>query len=376
MSHPTLRVLFLTRYPMEGASSRYRVHQYVPYLESLGVACDVQPFMDDAMYRLSFSPGHTLRKAWATVRACWRRLSKLRHAGAYDIVYLQRELFPFGPPFFERLLKQRGAVLFFDYDDALFIKKPSRYNPLATVLRSAGKTFTLFGLVDCVVAGNNWLRDRAREHGACAVTLDVAEDTQRIRMHAPHTNERPVTIGWLGSKSTVKYLREIEPVLQEVARRYPGVRFEVVGGGDFSQAGVPWVVTEWSLESELEALARFDIGLMPLPNEDWAKGKSGGKARTYMTAGVVPICAGIGYNLELIRDGETGFLCTTHEQWLDRICSAIEDAALRQRVATNARQDVEQRFSLTGQAQKMRSLFDTVLAAKAQGNPKEVHAGQ
>jgi glycosyltransferase involved in cell wall biosynthesis len=361
---------------MEGASSRYRVHQYVPYLEPLGVACDVQPFMDDAMYRLSFSPGHTLRKAWATARACWRRLSKLRHAGAYDIVYLQRELFPFGPPFFERLLKQRGAVLFFDYDDALFIKKPSRYNPLATVLRSAGKTFTLFGLVDCVVAGNNWLRDRAREHGACAVTLDVAEDTQRIRMHAPHTNERPVTIGWLGSKSTVKYLREIEPVLQEVARRYPGVRFEVVGGGEFSQAGVPWVVTEWSLESELEALARFDIGLMPLPNEDWAKGKSGGKARTYMTAGVVPICAGIGYNLELIRDGETGFLCTTHEQWLDRICSAIEDAALRQRVATNARHDVEQRFSLTGQAQKMRSLFDTVLAAKAQGNPKEVHAGQ
>lgn len=374
MNHAGLKVLFLTRYPLEGASSRYRVHQYVPYLESLGVACDVQPFMDDAMYRLSFSPGQTARKAWHTAKAIWRRLAKLRHAGSYDILYLQRELLPFGPPVLERLLKNRGSVLFFDYDDALFIKKPSRYNPLATALRSAEKTFAIFGLVDCVVAGNNWLRDRAREHGAYAVTLDVAEDTQRIGMHAPHSNERPVTIGWLGSKSTVKYLREIEPVLQEVARRYPQVRFEVVGGGEFAQAGVSWVATEWSMQNELDALARFDIGLMPLPNEDWAKGKSGGKARTYMTAGVVPICTAIGYNLELIRDGETGFLCTTHEQWLDRLVCAIEDAPLRQRIASQARQDVEQRFSLTGQAQKMRDLFDTVLARRAQHNAGAMHA--
>ena len=372
MSGQTLRVLFLTRYPYAGASSRYRVHQYIPALERLGVQCEVQSFMDDAMYRLSTTPGHTGRKIGMTLRATWRRLLALRQHRRYDIVYLQRELLPFGPPWLEAWLKRQGAVLFFDYDDALFIKKPSRYNPLATLLRSAGKTLAVFRLVNCVVAGNDWLRDRAAEQGAKAVTLEVAEDTQRIPMHAPHSNQRPVTIGWLGSPSTVKYLREITPVLQQLAARYPTLRFEIMGGGDFSMPGVPWVLNEWSLAGELEALARFDIGLMPLPQETWAQGKSGGKARTYMAAGVVPVCAAIGYNLQLIRHGETGFLCNTLDDWTLHLTQAIEDATLRQSVAEAARHDVEQRFSLEGQALALRQLFDDVLDQRtAQGAPAD-----
>ena len=125
-----------------------------------------------------------------------------------------------------------------------------------------------------------------------------------------------MTVGWLGSKSTVKYLRLIEPVLQELARAHPRTcasRSSVAASSQMD--GVPWVHTEWSLDAELQALQRFDIGLMPLPQEDWANGKSGGKARTYMAAGVVPVCQDIGYNRQLIRPGETGFLCTTPQQW-------------------------------------------------------------
>ena len=364
MSAPRIKVLFLTRYPAQGASSRYRVFQYLPALRKLGVDAHVQPFMDEAMYGLSFRPGNTLAKMLATLRACLRRLAVLRGFRQYDIVYMQRELFPFGPPLVERYLKERGALLCFDYDDALFIKKPSRYNPLATLLRSAGKTIDLFKLVDCVIAGNNWLRDKAREHGAVAVTVEVAEDTVRIPMHAPHSNDAPVTIGWLGSRSTVKYLREIEPVLRAVAQRFPNVRFEIMGGGEFHMEGVPWKITEWSLEGELEALARFDIGLMPLPREDWANGKSGGKARTYMAAGVVPMCANIGYNRELIRDGETGYLCDTLQQWEKRMAMLVCDAPLRQRVAEAARQDIERRFSPTRQAGELVAVFERLLAGR------------
>lgn len=362
-----LKVLFLTRYPLEGASSRYRVHQYLPALEALGVQCTVQSFMDEPMYRLSFSPGRTLAKAVMTLRATARRLRVLGGWRGYDLIYMQRELFPFGPPWVERWLHRRGAALLFDYDDALFIKKPSRYNPIATLLRSPSKTLDIFRLVDCVVAGNDWLRDRAIAEGGQALTLEVAEDTQRIAMHAPHSNQRPVTVGWLGSKSTVKYLRLIEPVLQDLARAHPGLRFEIVGGGEFEMVGVPWVHTEWSLDAELQALQRFDIGLMPLPQEDWANGKSGGKARTYMAAGVVPVCQDIGYNRQLIRSGETGFLCTTATQWRDTLERLVADAALRQQVAAAARADVERRFSLAGQAAAMRAVFDQVLSWRAAG---------
>jgi glycosyltransferase involved in cell wall biosynthesis len=345
---------------MAGASSRYRVYQYLPHFEAMGVQCRVQSFMSPVLYQLSFSKGRLLRKVWETGKAVLRRLAALANWRSYDIIYMQRELFPFGPPVVERFLRWRGATLVFDYDDALFIHKPSRYNPLASLLRSSDKVRQLFGIVHCVIAGNDWLRDEARKSGARAETVEVAEDTVRIRPHAPHTNDRPVTIGWLGSSSTVQYLRLIEPVLVDIAARNPRPRFEIMGGDDFRMEGVPWVLTPWSLEGELEALKRFDIGLMPLPSEDWAKGKSGGKARTYMAAGVVPVCSAIGYNLELIEPGRTGVLCSSLEDWRRELEALVADAGLRQRIAVAARAEVESRFSPVTQARRLVGIFETL----------------
>lgn len=228
--------------------------------------------------------------------------------------------------------------------------------------RSGDKTLELFRIVHCVVSGNNWLKDAAIKAGAeKAVTLEVAEDTDRIPMHAPHTNAKPVTIGWLGSPTTVKYLRLIEPVLQRLARKYPDIRWEIIGGSEFNMPGVDWTLHNWTLDGELEALARFDIGLMPLPLEDWSLGKSGGKARTYMAAGVVPIVSAIGYNNELIRHGETGFLCKTEDDWERYLVRAIEDADLRQTIASEARKEVEDRFDPRSTAQKMAELLKEVV---------------
>lgn len=364
MTTSGLKVLFLTRYPIEGASSRYRVFQYIPHLEALGVRCEVQSFMSQAMYARYFSPGGSVQKVWYVLVAIAQRLSVLLSFRDYDIIYMQRELFPIGPPWVERYMKSRGAILLYDYDDALFINKQSRYNPLASVFRSASKTFDIFRLVDGVIAGNDWLRDTALSHGAKAVTLTVAEDTDRIKMHAPHTNNGPVTLGWLGSTSTVKYLRTIEPALKKIAEHYPNVRFEIMGGGDLQMDGVPWKHYSWSIDDELSALARFDIGLMPLPNEDWALGKSGGKARTYMAGGVVPVCSAIGYNLELIRDGETGFLCSDQAQWYEVISELISDADLRQRIALQAREEIVQKFCVSHQAFLLKDILDDAVAGR------------
>tara|TARA_R110002049_G_scaffold40192_13_gene122720 strand:+ start:2984 stop:4108 length:1125 start_codon:yes stop_codon:yes gene_type:complete len=361
LTRRAIKVLFLTRYPYEGASSRYRVYQYVPHLEALGVRCDQQSFMDTQMYRRYFSHGGALQKAWLMCKAIVKRMKVLLRFRDYDIIYMQRELFPLAPPLAERYMRKRGAVLFFDYDDALFINKPSRFTPIATYLRSPDKTLALFGMVDCVVAGNDWLRDKALRHGAHAVTLEVAEDTDRISMHAKHSNDRPVTIGWLGSTTTVKYLRVIAPALKRIAAANPDVNFELMGGGDLHMDGVPWKAAPWSLEDELAALSRFDIGLMPLPDEDWARGKSGGKARTYMAAGVVPVCSAIGYNRQLIHHGRTGYLCNTEEEWFASLTMLINDPGLRQSIAERARADVRQRFAPARQALRMRELFDDAL---------------
>ncbi|GIW99747.1 MAG: glycosyl transferase [Pirellulaceae bacterium] len=340
-----LRVLFLTRYPELGASSRYRVYQYLPYLEKHGIESEVQSFMDDDLYRLAFSHGQTLKKLVATARATIRRTAKIAAAQAYDVIVMQRELLPFGPPILERSIKHRKTPLVFDYDDALFIAKPSRFNPIATALRSPRKIRTIFRISDLVLAGNDWLRDQARRYGANAITLEVAENTSRFLPRSRRSGDAPVTIGWLGSPSTVKYLNLVAPVLRQLAADFPQLRFIQMGGGDFTMHGVPWESREWSLGSEVEALHEFDIGLMPLPDEEWALGKSGGKARTYMAAGVVPVCSALGYNLQLIQHGKTGFLCTTLNQWKQTLNELIANAELRHNIGQQAQQEVKHRFA-------------------------------
>lgn len=358
-----LSVLFLTRYPEEGASSRYRVYQYIPHLESAGIDCTVSSFMDTPMYRLSLSAGHTGAKVWLTVRAMLRRLRMLARFRQFDVIYMQRELFPMGPPIVERMLKRMGAVLAYDYDDALFIKKPSRFNPLATFLRSPGKVRALFKLVDCTVAGNDWLRDAAREEGGTAVTLEVAEDASRYASpEEKFGQDRPLTIGWLGSPSTAKYLTDIAPALREIASRHPQVQWEIMGSGDFAMDGVPWQAKGWSIEAEKAALSRYDIGLMPLPMQDWSRGKSGGKARTYMAAAVVPVVQKIGYNIELLRQGETGFLCVTHADWVEALDALIGDRTLREKVARAARREVQTRFDPGAKALQMAGLLRKLAA--------------
>jgi glycosyltransferase involved in cell wall biosynthesis len=357
-----VKVLFLTKYPVEGASSRYRVYQYVPELERLGIECTVSSLLDSELYRISFARGNTLRKAWGLLRASLKRLWLLRRWSHYDVIYMQRELFSFGPPWVERWLRHRGARLIFDYDDALFIHKPGKFNPALSRLRRSERIYELFSLVDCVVAGNDYLAEVARDHCPDCRILHVAEDTARFG----YENERPetsqVVVGWLGSATTEKYLQLIASALQHVCRLRPQVTLRVVGGGEFALPGVTVEHLEWSLEAEVELLSGFDIGIMPLPLEDWSRGKSGGKARTYMAAGIPPVCTAIGYNCELVEDGRTGLLVKSGQEWESALLRLVDDPALRRDIGRNAQHTVARDFSVTGQAGKLAGILRDVVA--------------
>lgn len=352
-----MRVLFLTKYPEEGASSRYRVYQYLPYLEAAGIDYEVKPFMSSAMYRLLYQSGHTVAKLGHAVWASLRRLSLLAKAGKYDLIFMQRECLPLGPPVMERLFRRWGIPTIFDYDDALFIFKGSTHNRLADFFKRPQRFLEIFGLVDCVLAGNGWLRDRAAEYSADARIFLVAEDLVRYSCRPPHRNSETVTIGWLGSPSTEKYLHLITPALRDVCRRYPQVRLKVVGGGQYAAEGVPVEQVPWDFATEVAEMHTFDIGIMPLPLEEWSRGKSGGKARTYMAIGLPAVCTRIGFNCELIRDGETGFLVESVEEWTNVLALLVEKPELRQQVGNAARHEVEEHYSLD----RMGAEFVTIL---------------
>lgn len=346
-----MKILFLTKYPEQGASSRYRVYQYLDHYSELGTDVAIQSFMDELLYRLSISRGSQAKKIWMTAKAIVRRLAFVWRNRDADALYLQRELLPFGPPVIERLLKRRGMRLFFDYDDALFIKKASRYNRIASFFRSPQKIADIIRMSDLTIAGNDWLRDQANSLGGRAITVEVAEDTNRYLKKTYDGGQ--VTIGWLGSPSTSKYLHLISDQLRAVAEAQPHVKWVIVGGGDFKMDGVPWDTRDWSFETEKKSLHEFDIGLMPLPDEQWSLGKSGGKARTYMAASVVPVVSAMGYNLQLVDHGRTGLLINNEHAWVDGLTKLIQSPEERQRMAQAALQDVKNRFSIDGQAAKI-----------------------
>jgi len=354
-----LKILFLTKYPEQGASSRYRVFQYLDHYRDLGTDVAVQSFMDSSLYSMSMSRGSQAKKLWMTAKAILRRLAFVwRHRDA-DVLYLQRELLPFGPPVIERLMKRQGMRLIFDYDDALFIKKASRYNRIASFFRSPQKIADIIRMADLTIAGNDWLRDQANSLGGQAITVEVAEDTDRYL--PKEYGDGQVTIGWLGSPSTSKYLHLISDQLRKVARAQPHVKWVMVGGGDFEMDGVPWETRDWSFETEKKSLHEFDIGLMPLPNEEWSLGKSGGKARTYMAASVVPVVSAMGYNLQLVDHGRTGLLIDEEDAWADALTDLIQSPDKCQRLAEAALRDVKTRFSVEGQAAKIHTAMKALV---------------
>lgn len=363
-----MKVLFLTRYPIDGASSRYRVYQYLPALRALGVTCDVSSFMDRRLYALSVKRGAGFAKIVRTGLRTGVRLAKVLGHRQYDIVYMQRELLPFGGAFLEHWLKRQGARLVYDYDDALFIKKPSKHNRLATHFRQEGKVVDLMRTVDMVVAGNDYLRDTALENGAAAaVTLHVAEDADRVPARRRDAAKTPLVVGWLGSPSTEKYLELIRGPLERFFAARPNAVLRIMGGGDF-RAAFPVEHVAWSIDGEIAALQAFDIGIMPLPPEEWSLGKSGGKARTYMAAGIPAVCERIGYNVELIDSGRTGMLVQGQDEWLVALEQLADDPALRERIGEAARDHVRRHFSIAGQAAKLRDILRDVAAKPARRN--------
>lgn len=356
----SLDVLFLTKYPKEGASSRYRVYQYVELLRQNHINADVRSLYSPAGYQAVFHGGGAVKRLFYTLIGSLARVRDVLLSGRYDLVYMQRELLPAGAPVLERWLARRRVPVVFDYDDALFIHKPSAVSASASRLRSPDRITEIFGLVDAVVAGNAFLARQARQYGATAHVLEVAEDTGCLRARPPHRNDEPLIVGWLGSKSTEKYLELLTPVFQRFFAAYPGARLRVVGGGRYRPEGVPVDHVTWSLETEVSNLHSFDIGIMPLPLEPWSEGKCGGKARTYMAAGVPSVVQDIGYNRELIKDGYTGFLAKSHDDWLGHLQRLASDAGLRQSIANAARADVEKRFGRALIARQMAEIIRAV----------------
>jgi glycosyltransferase involved in cell wall biosynthesis len=339
----SLNVLFVAPYPYRSADTRYRIAQYLDYLADQGIEGTLQPFMSEAFFATYHHRSKLALNLLYMAASSSRRLLDLLRAGQYDLVFVHKDAFPFGPPLMERLLKRRTGHLVYDMDDA-FWTHPPQFGQIGRWLKDPNRTAKILAMSDHVLAGNAFLADYARRFTSQVSIVPTAIDLARYTVRpAPASNS--LTIGWVGRWSSAPYLTMLKPVFRELVGRYRHLRIVLVGAPDLQMAVDRITHRPWRLETEIEDLQAFDIGIMPLADDEYSRGKCGFKMLQYMGVGVPAVVSPVGVNAEIVQDGVNGCTATSQEEWLAKLSALIEDEALRHRIGLAGRQTVAQDFS-------------------------------
>lgn len=356
------KILFIVPYPSEGASNRLRVEQYLPYLEREGIACRVRPFVVRRFYRILYSKGYWLIKTFYFIISILNRFLDIFRALRYDIVFIHREALPVGPALIEGALSKMGKKIIYDFDDAIFLPNTSRTNNYIERFKNPNKISKIIGLSNCVIAGNRYLEEYAKKFNDNVVIIPTTIDTDLYMSSAVKESSNEVTIGWIGSFTTRVYLEDIRGVLSALKIKYSNLKLKFVG--NWSELENPLEgadYKEWDLADELSDIRSFDIGIMPMPDDMWTRGKCAFKLILYMACGVPVVSSPVGMNTEIIKDKENGFFAASGYEWTDRLSRLIEDAELRKRIGMAGRDTVVKRYSASHTAPQFIKVLNEVL---------------
>jgi len=347
-----MKVLFLTLYPEVAASPRYRVHQFLPYLRAHGLDCSVLAPTTEAAWRRHTGPDREGRAFWYHFHETPRRIRQILSARNYDVVFLQKAVMSAYLRGLDGLLQSQSKRLIFDMDDAVHRAPPHPLRFPWSLLEDSGQVRRIMGRADLVLAGNTWLTDEVTQAGGTAACFPTVVDTERF---VPATaSPKDFCAGWMGAPSTSRSLQLIAPALEQLA---PGELR--VAGADRKE--VHWSKAEfatWNYDTEVSLLQSFSVGLMPLAQDEWTRGKCALKALLYMAVGIPCIATPYGAVTDMITHGENGWFAETPDEW----CAALEalrDPALCARLGAAARATVEDRYALHHAAPRLLSLLET-----------------
>lgn len=353
-----MRLLALPRYATTGASSRVRLYQFLPYLSSVGIDVDCQPLLDDA-HVAALRSGQEKRPA-ALTRAFVSRLLKLVAARRYDLLWIEKEIFPWLPDWVESALGAAGIPYVVDYDDAWFHHYD--LHPRALVRWILGRKLDrVMRRARLVVAGNAYLAARARAAGArWVVEFPSVVDTERYRMKGTHSPGK-ATIVWIGSPTTTRYLALQGDALRSVCN---GGRAELllIGAGPIDLPRLDVRSIDWSYSREGDLLAAADIGIMPQPDGPWERGKCGYKLLQYMASGLPTVASPVGANLQIVTP-ETGILAGSAAEWREALERLIVDPAMRTRMGLAGRRRAEKMYSLAVWGPELAALLRAAVSA-------------
>lgn len=323
---------------------RFRIEQWEPILRDLGVEITYSPFETEELKSVLHQGGNVASKIRAVSQNMMRRSRELSSVRDFDLVYLFREAALLGPPWFERKIARSGVPIVFDFDDAIFFSYKSPSNGYLSYLKFPAKAAEICRISSHIMAGNQFLADYACEYNQNVTIVPTTIDTEKYRYLDKSEEPEPLTIGWSGSFSTIQHLDTVRDVFQELARTEK-FRLRVIGASSYEIPGVDTEPIPWRSASELEDLSAIDIGVMPLPDDNWSKGKCGLKALQYMALGIPTICSPVGVNSTIIKEGKNGYLADGKDEWVKKIKLLIHSRHLRNELGQAGRETVEREYS-------------------------------
>ena len=355
------KVLFIANHRKDRApSQRFRFEQYIDFLNEQGYDCHLSNLFSKSDDKIFYSKGHFIAKGFIFVKTFIKRYFELKNASQYDIVFVSREAHKIGSSVLEKIILKSKAKFIYDFDDAIWKKDMSKANQWFSWLKNPNKTKDIIAMADVVIAGNQYLKDYAYEFNKNVVIIPTTIDTVFYKSKEKKTTNK-ICIGWSGSTTTIKHFELAIPFLKKIKDLYQDkIIIKVIGDKNYFNKALDIKGKGWILEKEIEELATFDIGIMPLEADEWSKGKCGLKGLQYMALEIPTIMSPVGVNKEIIQNGINGFLAKTETEWINSIKELIENENLRLKIGKAGRATVIDKYSVEAQKENYLSVFNSL----------------
>ncbi|RLD61650.1 MAG: glycosyl transferase family 1 [Bacteroidetes bacterium] len=344
---------------------RFRFEQYLIFLSENGYKITFSNIISEKDDKLFYSKKKYFSKFIILIKSFLKRIGDVFRLSNYDAIFIYREAFMLGTTIFEKLMSLSKAKIIYDFDDAIWLNDVSDGNENLKWLKKPGKTAKIIKYSDLIFAGNKYLSDYAKQFNHNVKIIPTTIDTNYHKKRNTNKRNTSICIGWTGTSTTLKHFETALPMLREIKQKYGDkIYFKLIVDFPYSVKDLNIKATQWNLETEIEDLCEFDIGIMPLPNDKWAKGKCGFKGLQYMALEIPTIMSPVGVNTQIINDGGNGFLAETNEQWLEKLSALIESNDLREKLGKAGRQTIIKNYSVDSQKIKYLNYFNEIIDEK------------
>jgi glycosyltransferase involved in cell wall biosynthesis len=352
------KIYFIVPYPhQEAPSQRFRFEQYFDFLEANGFEVEIYPFINHSTWKTLYGEGKILKKALGILMSFVRRFALLFKLHKADYIFIHREAAHIGPPIFEWIIaKVLRRKYIYDFDDAIWLPNYSESNANFHRLKAYWKVRYCMKWASQITAGNAYLADYARQYNQNVQIIPTTIDTENHHNIMTNQESPELTIGWTGTHTTMHYLDELVPVLKKLEQKY-AFTFLVISNqsNDYDLKSLKFV--KWDKQTEIEDLAKINIGVMPLKQDIWSEGKCGFKGLQYMALEIPTIMSPVGVNSTIVENGVNGFLAESHEEWYELLEKLIVDKQLRFQIGKGGKLRIDEVYSVLANQEKFLELF-------------------